>query len=502
MIDGKPKAGTPALARLCTLSLTRLRTLSLRRLRTLSLRRLRALSLTRLSALHAGRRHMTEVVAGALSRRTALLAPLALAGCDTIDSWFATKKDPLPGKREPLGALRRGFNPDETAPKVALPPPVRDMAWPQAAGDPTHLMGHLSANETLKQAWTADLGEGGGYRRQILAQPVVADGVVFTMDSNSVVTAFNLSTGAKLWRTPTVNEDLDSSNVGGGLCWDSGTLYAVNGMAELLALDAGKGTVRWRHSIDVPARSSPTVAGGRIFLTTINSKLLALSADDGHLLWSYQATQTATTVLGCPAPAFAQGIVVAGFSSGELAAVRAESGNVIWTDGLGLAEGRSGIVDFLAIRGEPVIDNNLVFATGLGGLTVAADVLTGRRAWERRVASENTPYIAGDWMFLISTDQEIGAINIGDSRIAWVASLPKWENPDKKKEPITWFGPVLAGNRLIVLGTNKQALALDPATGATVTTLDLSDVPAPLTPVVVDGTMLTVTNDGKLTAWR
>ena len=94
--------------------------------------------------------------------------------------------------------------------------------------------------------------------------------------------------------------------------------------------------------------------------------------------------------------------------------MRADSGNVIWTDGLGLALGQAGVVEFLAIRGEPVISNNQVFATGLGGVTIAADLLTGRRVWERRVASENTPCLAGDWMFLISTDQEIGAINTND----------------------------------------------------------------------------------------
>ncbi len=317
-----------------------------------------------------------------------------------------------------------------------------------------------------------------------------------------MVSAFTLATGARVWRTPTVNEDLDSSNVGGGLCVNGDTLYAVNGMAELLALDAVKGGIRWRQSIKVPARSAPTVADDRIFLTTIDSKILALSATDGHQLWSYQATQTATTVLGSPAPAVAQGIVVAGFGSGELAALRVDSGNVIWTDGLGLAEGRPTLVDFLAIRGEPVIENGQVFATGLGGLTIAADLLTGRRVWERRVASENTPYIAGDWMFLISTDEMVGAINISDARIAWVASLPRWEDPDKKKDVITWYGPMLAGGRLIVLGSNSRALALNPLSGETVTTMTLSDAPTPFTPVVVDGTMLVVTNDGKLTAWR
>ena len=181
MIGGKSKAGTPARSRLRSLGL-------IMHKRMLKLPRLRVLNPARVRVPNAIR--VPGFVASTLSRRTALLAPLALAGCDTISGWFETKKDPLPGKREPIGALRRGFNPDEAAPNVALPPPVRDMAWPQAAGGPTHLMGNLSANETLKQAWSADVGEGGGYRRQILAQPVVANGVVFAMDSDSVVTAY------------------------------------------------------------------------------------------------------------------------------------------------------------------------------------------------------------------------------------------------------------------------------------------------------------------------
>jgi outer membrane protein assembly factor BamB len=437
-----------------------------------------------------------------LSRRAAFLAPLALAGCDTIEGWFTTKKTALPGKREPLGGPQRGFSPDASVPPIVLPPPVRDTAWPQAGGNPTHLMGHLSASETLKQAWTADLGAGGGYRRQILAQPVVANGVVFAMDSNSVVSAFNLGTGARVWRTGTVNEDLDSTNVGGGLCWDNGTVYAVNGMSELLALDASNGGVRWRRGIDVPARSAPTVADGRIYVTTINSKLLALSLDDGHVLWTYQATQVPTTLLGSPAPAFAQGIVLAGFGSGEIAALHADSGNVVWTDGLGLAQGRATLADFLAIRGGLVISNGQVFATGLGGLTIAADLLTGRRVWERRVASENTPYIAGDWMFMISTGQQVGAVNVNEARIAWVTSLARWENQEKKKDAITWYGPILAGGRLIVLSSDKQMVSLNPLNGESAGSVTLSDAPAPLTPVVVDGTLLVVTIDGKLTAFR
>ena len=54
--------------------------------------------------------------------------------------------------------------------------------------------------------------------------------------------------------------------------------YAVNGLADLVALDAAKGTEKWRTNTGTPGRSAPTVAEGRLFLTTIEDKLLALSA--------------------------------------------------------------------------------------------------------------------------------------------------------------------------------------------------------------------------------
>ena len=78
-----------------------------------------------------------------LSRRAALLAPLALGGCGLFDEWFGTKKKPLPGKREPMLPTRRGLSVDEGTPKVILPPTCATRAWPQAGGNPAHAMGHL-----------------------------------------------------------------------------------------------------------------------------------------------------------------------------------------------------------------------------------------------------------------------------------------------------------------------------------------------------------------------
>ncbi|MEJ0019156.1 MAG: PQQ-binding-like beta-propeller repeat protein [Acetobacteraceae bacterium] len=439
-------------------------------------------------------------MAGA-TRRAALFAPLALGGCSLFDDWFGTKKTPLPGKREPILAARRTLVVDEGTPKVELPPEVRNAAWPQAGGNPVHFMGHLAAGERLSEAWSANIGAGGGYRRKILAQPVLADGIIYVMDSDAVVSAFEIAGGGRVWRYDTRDKDNDSTNVGGGLAVDQGTLFAVNGLGELVALDAAKGTERWRSTFGAPTRSAPTVVEGRLFVVTIEDRLLGLAADDGRQLWSHQATNPTTSVLGRPAPAYAGGLVIAGFGSGELATVRAETGTVVWTDTLATALRTGSLADFAAIRGLPVIADGRVYAIGMGGLAVAVDLPSGRRLWERDAAGEDSPWAAGSWLFVVSLDQKMAAVNREDGRVAWVTDLPRWEDPKEEKGPITWYGPLLVGDRLIAAGTNHEALAVSPYTGEILGRQKLSGA-ASLGPIAAEGTVFVVTDDGRLLALR
>ena len=438
---------------------------------------------------------------GGFGRRTALLAPLALSGCGLWDNWFGEHKTPLPGKREPIVGGRGSLRVDDGVPKVVLPTAVSNAGWPQAGGNPAHFMGHLAAGERLAEAWSADIGAGGGLRQKIMAQPVAANGIVYVMDSDAVVSAFDITNGGRIWRFDTKNDEDDSTNVGGGLALDQGTLYAVNGLGELVALDAAKGVQKWRSNFHVPARSAPTVVEGRLFLTTIEDRLLALAGDDGRQLWDHQAANPITSVLGCPAPAYANGLVVAGFGSGELAAVHAESGTVVWTDNLAANIAGGAVADFSAVRGLPVIAGGRVYAIGMGGLMIANDLPTGRRLWEREVGGEDHPWAAGSWLFIVSLQQRMAAINREDGRVAWVTDLPRWDNPEKQKGIITWYGPLLVGDRLVVAGTSKSALAVSPFTGEVLGQQDLSGK-ASLGPIAVAGTVYVVTDDGRLLALR
>ena len=80
-----------------------------------------------------------------------------------------------------------------------------------------------------------------------------------------------------------------------------------------------------RRPRSIAQRSGPTLAGGSLFLTTLDDRVVGLNAANGERLWSYQGTTTSTTVLTGAAPAVSEGFVVAGFGSGELVALRADN---------------------------------------------------------------------------------------------------------------------------------------------------------------------------------
>ncbi|MCX7382393.1 MAG: PQQ-binding-like beta-propeller repeat protein [Alphaproteobacteria bacterium] len=433
--------------------------------------------------------------------RAGLLLPL-LGGCSLWDDWFGLEKTPLPGTR--VTVLTAAGDLQTAKPgalKIALPAPAANGDWPQAGGTPAHVMEHPALRDSVTQAWSSSIGAGGGYRRKVTAQPVVAGGLVFTMDSDGVVAAFDAKTGGQAWRMVTQSDTDRSTNVGGGVAFADGVLYAVTGRADALALDAGTGAVKWRVKLPSPARAAPTVAAERVFVPLLDNQLVALSVAKGDSTWSYQGRSAEPMVLGLPAPAYGDGLLLGGFGAGELVALNPVSGAVIWVDSLAASRGRNSLADVSTILGRTAIKSGRAFAVSMGQQLAAVDLRSGRRLWERNVASPESPWIAGDWMFLVTAGNQVAAFSLVDGQAAWATQLDVYENVEKKKDPIRWFGPVLAGDRLILAGTNRVAVSISPYTGQILGTERLPG-PASVTPVVTGGTLYIVTDDGSLVAYR
>ncbi len=436
-------------------------------------------------------------ISAKLSRRATLLLPLAMAGCSWLDRLTDEQKKTIPGDREPVLAPARGLRLDSVEP-VTLPPVTRNADWPQFGRGPSHVGGNLAGG--LNKGWSTGIGKGGAYRARLTAQPLVSGSSVFTMDTNAHVAAFDIGSGREIWRTDVRPDKNSSGNIGGGIALFGGTLFVVSGLAQALALNPGDGTILWRADLPAPARGAPTVTEEGVFLCTLDQQLLGLGRKDGKQQWAYQATPSFTGTLSQAAPAYADGVLVAGFESGDLAAVRADGGTLVWTDNLGGVRGSTSLTEFASVIGAPVIDGGLVFAVGLGGLMAALDLRSGRRVWQRDIAGANMPWVAGDFLFVVDTEQKVGAINKTDGTVHWVEELPRFNNPKRTKGLITWYGPVMAGGKLLLVSDKGKMAVMDPISGALVATSEIEEH-ASQPPVVAQGTVLVLTDDATLTAY-
>ncbi|MBL6454727.1 PQQ-binding-like beta-propeller repeat protein [Belnapia sp. T6] len=441
---------------------------------------------------------------GGIGRRAALLGSAGLlAGCETItdtfDNLFGERKVPLRGERLPVLAADRPLEVDEGNQRpVTLPPPVLNPDWPQPGGTVNHAPGHPALGLRLGEAWRGSVGTGAAYRRRLIAPPLVAGDMVFAVDALGQVSALSIADGRRRWAFDSRKEKDRDGALGGGIAFASGTLYLATGLAEAMALDAATGEPRWRVDIAAPARGGITVADGRVYVTTTENHLLALSVEDGRRLWTYRGQPTVTMALGLPAPAVEGEIVVAGFASGELAAIRAGDGRALWSETLTSSRG-GGMADIAAITALPVIDRGRVFASGLGGITIAIDLRSGRRLWERDVAAAETPWVAGDWVFLLTTGADLACIGRDDGRVRWITQLGRYRDERRRRDPINWAAPVLAGGRLLVAGSHAQLAEVDPATGEIAGRVRLPDGVLQQ-PAVAGGVMYVLTEDAVVAA--
>ena len=171
-------------------------------------------------------------------------------------------------------------------------------------------------------------------------------------------------------------------------------------------------------------------------------------------------------MLGSASPAVAQGTVVAGFSSGELNAYRYENGRQVWQDTLERTSINTAVSTLSDVDASPVIDGGQVYAIGQGGRLVALELTTGQRLWESNIAGISTPWVAGDWLFVITDDARIICFSRLNGQVRWINQLQAFRKPKDKKGQIDYYGPILAGGRLIVVGNNGGLINFNPDNGS------------------------------------
>jgi outer membrane protein assembly factor BamB len=443
-----------------------------------------------------------------LGRSVTVAAMIALvAGCGIVGGKKGGPKTPVVGKRMSILSNEQGVEVDPALADVtvSLPAAYVNDAWTQPGGDPSKAMGHVSLGGSPTQVWTTSI-EGSTPQARLAASPVISGGKLFVIDSSAHVIAYDAASGAKLWQTALPAESKGKGNngralFGGGVSVLENRLYASTGVGDVAALDATNGNIVWKKHLGGPLRGAPTLENGHVYVMGQDNQVFALNQSDGETQWTDSGTLQVTGIFGVAAPAAAQGTVIAGYSSGEINAYRYENGRQLWGDALSRTSISTAVASLTDIDADPVIDRGRVFAIGQGGRMASYELTSGQRLWEINIAGISTPWVVGEWVFAVTSDAKLLCVARATGKIRWISQLRRWEKEKKKDKAIRWTGPVLAGNRLIVVSTRGEMVYVDPASGSVQSTVDMKHSMS-LSPIVANNMLYVLADDGRLTAFR
>ena len=428
---------------------------------------------------------------------------VGLTAATALLSACSSNKDIPQGKRiavlEQSSELRTEGRSDI---KIQVPAVSAVNTWYQRGYNAQHVTPNIRVGTDFTKQWKADFGKGSSKREFLISQPLVNQNTVYTLDAGGLLRAFKLQDGETVWATELKSQNKyvrDTSMKGVGIAMDGQNIYAVTGYGVVFAVRAKDGAVQWEKDLQIPLRTAPVLANGKLFIQSSENKFWSLDRRSGEILWDYDiALENTTMVGGAPAAYCADlDIIVAGFSNGELQAFNASLGSALWSDML-IANRQAYSSTFLhTIQAAPVVEGERVYALGNSDVLTAIDVRTGTRLWEREIGGSQTPLLSGNVLYVVSDKNHLVAVAKDSGAVLWTTPIEH----EGKASDVTVFAPIMLDGRLIVALSNGQVLSFDPRSGRQINAINLKEK-LNSAPIAANGYILFTTSNAKLIAYK
>jgi outer membrane protein assembly factor BamB len=259
-----------------------------------------------------------------------------------------------------------------------------------------------------------------------------------------------------------------------------GVLYAASAV-EFQAVHASSGDLIWRTALESELVTAPDIQGDRIFLLAKPNQLLALHTSNGSQAWrrTIEAQVNSSTMV-----ATAAGVFVSGGS--RLSRYAERDGHPEWEREL------SGALS------PPALAGDRVFVGSTDNSFYALETSTGRLAYRSRAGGDVVGATANDqFVYVASLDNMLRALRRGSGNQMWKRNLST-----RTIAPPSTFGGIV-----LVTGNDPTLSTFDAASGTPIATFslaaDLQGVPlVDSTPEPFRVAIVVVTRDGRAIGLR
>ena len=339
---------------------------------------------------------------------------------------------------------------------------------------------------TVTKLWSASAGKGEN-RLGVRQGPEVSDGRVYAAAIKGGVRAFDLQTGKAVWNYESDLRLSGGPGVGDGLV----VVGSLDG--HVIALDAVTGAEKWQAKVPSEVITAPTVGQGLVLVRSNDGRVSAFDATTGERRWFYNKDLPSLTVRGNASVTLGPGIAFVNNDDGTLSAMSLNDGRLMWSQVVGVPEGRTELDRMADADGPAILDGTTVFATSYKKETIAIDGPSGRPIWTRDNGGVGGLGLAP------------GSVVVADpAGIVWAldksSGAPVWSHTVLARRALT--APTVQGDYVVVgdfdgylhwLRVDNGELAMRERAGGKALLAK---------PVVADGILIVQNVDGELTAFR
>ncbi|MEW6705611.1 MAG: outer membrane protein assembly factor BamB [Pseudomonadota bacterium] len=338
---------------------------------------------------------------------------------------------------------------------------------------------NLTPKISGQQVWSAKLGS-----VDFPMAVAVHGGTFVAASTDGTVLAFSAEDGRELWRG-NAGERL-SAGVGS----DGRFAAVVTRNNELVLLEAG--SEKWRQALSSRVATPPLVAGERVFVMGVDRAVHAFDALDGKRIWSLQRPGDALTLAQPGVLAPFKNTLLAG-QGPRLAGVDSVNGSVRWEVAMATPRGTNEVERLADLVGPAVRAGDVVCARAFQAAVACANAERGTLLWSKNIGGVNSVGGDADFVFAADASDRVTAWRVGSGDVAW--NHERFLNRGLS-------GPVSVGKTVVFGDSEGYVHFLARESGETLLRLPTDGSPVVGTPVKSGGTVLVVTRNGGLYAFR
>lgn len=313
----------------------------------------------------------------------------------------------------------------------------------------------------------------------------LAGNALYTADVNGRVFAYDPQSGDLIWKI-----DTKTRAISGPVVVDDKLLLGTRD-AEVLALSKSDGGELWRQKMSSEVVGPPAGEGGIIVVRSVDGRVFGLTSGSGEPIWSFDRVVPNLVLRGSSAPLIQDGHAIIGMDNGRVASLRTSDGQPLWEQVIAVPSGRTELERLTDVDADLLRIDSCIVAVSFGGEIACLDEASGQANWRRSIKSYSGMAASDDKVFVTDESGKVWAIDQATGAAAW------------KQEALLYrrlSAPAYVDGFVVVGDLEGYLHWLSAESGSIVGRMKVGSDPIVLAPVVGDGKLFVINDQGRLAA--